>query len=326
MVDYYCPLRLGFHVSDWRYASSFNTTIEITGTWNNVETKHYLYEVDFPTINMTQTVWRDVPCELGGLKTVEVIANSDNSLQIDYLDYVHYEGRDYYGYGSQYFSYNFYYKSDDTCVDLCCISTEDEPLCDQIPSKVFNLYKVYDCDVDDDCPVETQSPTPAPTISETEEPDVYCENGIKGKDGVCCHSGCINSDGEEQCGGVGCSLLGLGYDYCCTANIIDNVRSCEEYSSPCINYQEKDISDTGDTGDTGDTNEDKSKNIWEWRWYYYVIMGVIFMLFNFLMLGLILYCRNRNNVSEDSEDIGEEEVGNNRNINNYDVEIQIEGN
>lgn len=148
-----CLLSLGLHVSAWLYATSINATIKLSGNDQGTIQTYYLYNVDFPQNNMTWIINEDVPCDLGVLNYVEVIANSDNSLQIDYLDFLQYEYRQYVDpsypdYGYEFLSQYYQYSSDDTCDGSCCISTEEEPQCDEITSKVFNLNYEMDCDVD----------------------------------------------------------------------------------------------------------------------------------------------------------------------------------
>jgi hypothetical protein len=63
-------------------------------------------------------------------------------------------------------------------------------------------------------------------ISLTFGSDKYCENGLVGGGGnYCCESSC------GQCGGSGCSAGGA---LCCTGNIANSGKSCENYDAPCI--------------------------------------------------------------------------------------------
>ena len=151
-MSYLCTIWIGLHVSEWLYAPSENVTIKVAGHWNNKSTNHYFYGVDLPYRNYTHLIENEIDCELGDLDYIEIIATSGNSLQVDRVDYVRYEGRDYYGNNSYFFhSYFFHYKSSDTCQNSCCISTDNETQCEGISSKVYNLRKTMDCD-SDPCP------------------------------------------------------------------------------------------------------------------------------------------------------------------------------
>lgn len=269
-----CLLSLGLHVSIWLYATSINATIKLSGNDQGTIQTYYLYNVDFPENNMTWIINENVPCDLGVLNYIEVIANSHNSLQIDYLDFIQYEYKQYVDpsypdYGYDFISQYYQYSSNDTCDGTCCISTEEEPQCDEITSKVFNLYKEMDCNVNH-CVLHQESVYTPPTTQD-ETPDPYCQDGIKGKDAICCHSQCIDSSGNQQCGGSGCSSLGLGYDYCCTATIIQNSRSCDTYSAPCINYSE--YVEESD-GDSSENSSNSSKKKWyEREWWEYLLIA-----------------------------------------------------
>lgn len=292
MASYLCPIWIGLHVSDWMYASSYNVTVKLVGYWNNNPTEHYFYNVDFPYVNHTTTIWEDIDCEFGGLDYIELIANEENSLQVDYVDYVRFQGKDYYNtkYG-YYYSYFLHYESDDTCNGSCCISTEVEPRCDEITSKKYYLTQTMDCDVD---PCDELQEEVIPDDDDNDElngdPDPYCSDGIiDEKNGVCCHSQCINSDGNPQCGGSGCSSIGLGYDYCCTANILTSNRECNDYSAPCYNYQEEESEESSE-----DSNEESSENVKfeklkTWKWWMWLIFSLILLTF-VLCIGFFIKC------------------------------------
>ena len=93
-----------------------------------------------------------------------------------------------------------------------------------------DFYKKSDYKKCDDCNCDIFEPTLSPTI---EISDPTCENGIINGD-ICCASTCINSNGDEQCGGVGCGALPGGGSMCCGGSIGSSGRLCNINSAPCI--------------------------------------------------------------------------------------------
>lgn len=57
--------------------------------------------------------------------------------------------------------------------------------------------------------------------------DPTCSQGIL-SGGVCCEATC------GACGGSGCGSRPGGSSACCTSNIRDSGRVCDEYEAPCV--------------------------------------------------------------------------------------------
>jgi hypothetical protein len=228
----YCALWLGILTSNELYSFGNNAVVTLIGSNN---TQHTMSNIDLPFKDFTHDIHTDIPCNLGILQKVVISATTDNSLKIKGLPYVRYEGKDFNNpqNPNQYASYFYDYKTDDSCYGECCISLENEPLCTQVSSKDFNLQINKNCDVDG-CEQIVKSVTPEPTTTTMSPSDPLCSNGILGKDNVCCHSSCVNDQGQPQCGGVGCSQVGLGYDFCCSINIKERDSSCDNHGAPCM--------------------------------------------------------------------------------------------
>ena len=107
--------------------------------------------------------------------------------------------------------------------------------------------------------------------------DYDCSDGILSSSGeVCCDSGCINDDGDQQCGGTGCGKLPGGGANCCGGNNKAADLSCDDHDAPCVMY-----------ADSSDVFAWLGFDRFEWyytaeRWMIEVVLGV--------MVFLVLIC------------------------------------
>ncbi len=129
-----CKLSLGLYI----LSSIYNVTLVIEG---NLDT-YILYNIDFPNTDITHIINQDIQCDLGELKSLEII--TDELIDID-VDFIQYEFRDYNG--DMFYSKYFQYKSNNDC----CL---------------YNLHFDMDCN-SEGCILYTSTPTPTPTLSPT---------------------------------------------------------------------------------------------------------------------------------------------------------------
>lgn len=121
-----------------------------------------------------------------------------------------------------------------TCGGSGCSSRTDAGASDCCMTTIRETRNYCD-ESEPPCIIRETIPTPTPTNTT----DPTCTNGII-NDNVCCASTCINTAGQPQCGGSGCSLLPGGSLLCCMTTIRFAGVSCNDGVAPCVINQVED--------------------------------------------------------------------------------------
>ena len=273
-----CSLLIGLHIADNKYAPGDNATIKVVG-----DIDYYFHGVNFQYRDFVKNIREEseAVCNLGVLKSIEVIAGSTNSLQIDFVDYVRYKD----------VKNNYEYKSNDRCdgndANRCCISKDLSDCGNAVQSKSYDLFLYKNCDFDT-CDEYVEEELPAS--------DIFCENGIKDeKSQVCCHSSCVDENGNGVCGGSGCSNRGFGAEYCCSGNIKKIQDTCDTIGAPCYNYADKPYVN----------NDKQDDDKLEWWEILLIIIGSLVFIILIIILATIVVSKKKQVVEDPAEEPNE---------------------